>query len=117
MTNTLVDQSADSIVQGPAGSPIDVMVTLGQIGVVTRMRIGYIVDSLMRAEDYLKFQISCDRRPRRWVIVKLERNDTYSIEVGRLRKKFYWTIEKQLEDVYADQLGEVIERLFVEVFS
>jgi hypothetical protein len=117
MTSTVVDQSADSIVNGPKGSPIDVMQTIDQIGLDVRMQIGYVVSSLMYAEDYIKFQISLDRRPRRWVIVKLDRSDTYSIEVGRLQKKFYWTIDKQLEGVYAEQLGEVIKRLFVEVYS
>lgn len=116
-TRTPVDQSAESITNGAPGADIDVMTALNQIGVVVRMRIGFVVGSVLYARDWFKFQISLDHRPRRWVIVKLNADDTYSVEVGRLVKKFYWTIEKQLDDVYAENLGEVIERLFVEVYS
>lgn len=116
-TKTPVDQSADSITNGPAGLDIDVMTALNQIGVVRRMRIGFVVGSVLYDRDWFKFQVSLDHKARRWVIVKLNADDTYSVEFGRLVKKFYWAIEKQLDGVYADNLGEVIERLFVEVYS
>lgn len=118
MTNTeMVDQSTESIVRGPRGREIDVMQTLHQVGLQTRWRIGYVVSSLMYDRDYIKFQVSCGGRRRMWVIVKLAADDTYSIEVGRLQKKFYWRIEHQLHDVYGDQLSGIIEQLFVEVYS
>lgn len=110
MTNT------ESILNGPSGKAIDVWSVLDQIGLTRRMRIGFVQSSLLRAADYIKFQVSCDGRRRRWVIVKLAADDTYSVEFGRVRK-FDWIIDKQIEGVYAGQLGEVIERYYVEVYS
>lgn len=111
MTNT------ESILSGPRGRAIALWATLDQIGLTRRMRIGFVQSSLMRAEDYIKFQVSCDGRRRRyWVIVKLEANDTYSVEFGYSRR-FDWIVARQIEGVYADQLGEVVERLYVEVYS
>lgn len=117
MTNTLKDQTAQSIVSGAPGRKIAPMTVIDQIGITTRMRIGYIPSSLMYSKDYIKFQVSLDRKPRRWVIVKLDASDTYSIEFGRLVKKFYWTIDAQFEGIYGDALGAVIERVFEEVYS
>jgi hypothetical protein len=114
MTNTVATQS---IVAGPQGLPINVNRTIAQIGIVVRMRVGYVSDSLMYAEDYIKFQVSCAPKRRHWVIVKLDGGDTYSVEFGRLKNKFDWHIAAQVEGIYGDVLGEVIERLYQEVYA
>ena len=42
------------------------------------------------------------------VMVKLAYNDTYTVEFGTLRKG-EWKAKKVIEDVYCDQLGEIID--------
>ena len=110
MTNT------DTILAGPKGRSIHVQTALAQIGRMVLMRTGFQRDTLMYAEDYIKFMLSCHGRRRVWVIVKLDANDTYSVEFGRMNR-INWTVLAQLEGIYGDVLGEVIERMYVEVYS
>lgn len=117
MANTNTPLRSDpSIVELPHGKDIDVMATLEQIGFWTRARIGFVVGSVLYDRSYFKFQISLDHKPRRWVVIKLV-GDLYTIEIGRLVKKFYWRVEKTLEGVGAEELSEVLERLFQEVYA
>ncbi len=111
MTNTEV---AQSILVGPAGRAIDVRQTLNSITRWTLARVGF--HDLMYSTDYLKFRVTCGGRRKFWCVVKLESNDTFSVEFGRLRK-FDWIVAAQLTHVYADVLGEVIENLYTDVYE
>jgi hypothetical protein len=112
----MTDTETQSILHGPRGRAIDPALAIEQIGLMTRMRIGW--HNPMYDVDYVKGQVSCGGRRKFWLIVKLERNDTYSIEFGKLvRKSFDWHVAAQVEGVYADQLSETIERVYQEVYS
>ena len=66
---------------------------------------------------YIQFDVKVGRKYR--VIVKLAPSDTYSVEIGRMRKPRGSSIREyevlsQEHDVYCDVLGEVVERMCVE---
>lgn len=61
-------------------------------------------------DGYIQFDVKLTRKLR--VIVKLAGDDTYSVEIGRIRKMDYVVIE-QAHGVHCDQLGRVVEDLAV----
>ena len=66
---------------------------------------------------YIQFDVKMGRKYR--VIVKLAPSDTYSVEIGRMRRPRGSSIREyevlsQEHDVYCDVLGEVVERMCVE---
>lgn len=61
-------------------------------------------------DGYIQFDVKLTRKLR--VIVKLAGDDTYSVEIGRIRKLEYVVIE-QAHGVYCDELGRTVEDLVV----
>lgn len=53
------------------------------------------------------------------MVVKLAGDDTYSVELGQLRKPrggmLEYRVIKQLHGIYGDQLGKIVYDLFQEV--
>lgn len=73
---------------------------------------------LMRDEraGYLQFDVRITRKLR--VVVKLAMDDTYSVELGRMRRPrgvalAEYEVLEQLRGIHADQLGETVERMCV----
>lgn len=101
----IVDQAEQSIVRQP-NRPADAAITLRQIGSMVLASCGardYLRDD---TNGYVKFRIGNGRR---WCIVALAADDTYSIEVGRLRK-FDWIIDLQEHGIYAEDLPAAVRR-------
>lgn len=68
----------------------------------------------MYAEDsgYVQFDIKLTRKLR--VVIKLLGDDTYGVEVGRMKRNLDYVVLDQVRGIYADQLGETVERMCVE---
>lgn len=67
---------------------------------------------------YIQFDVTLGHKYR--VIVKLDADDTYAVEIGRLRKSSGSSIREyqvlsQVRGIYWDVLGEVIERACLKV--
>jgi hypothetical protein len=60
---------------------------------------------------YIQFDVLITRRLR--VVVKLDADDTYAVEVGRMRKLEYAVI-RQVRGLTCEVLGEVVEEMVVE---
>lgn len=110
MTNT---PALTSILDTP-GRPMDSRVAFNQIGGARLYRLG--AKDFLYGPHFIKFRVTCSPRRSVGVIVKLELNDIYSVEFGKL-KQLDWVILDQQESVYSDCLGEVIERMYQEVYS
>jgi len=61
----------------------------------------------MKDEDTLSFKFKGNRKVNHCSI-KLNGNDTYNIEFGKIKKYSYKVIEK-IDDVYCDQLASTFE--------
>lgn len=101
----------ESITQEPKGRPIDISVAIGQhISRATRMSVGWQPGTVITAGDWFKVKVS----RKYWLIVKLNAQDTYDVEVGRLRKKDglpTYTPLQQAHGVYAEQLSATVRAL------
>jgi len=69
---------------------------------------------------YIQFDVTLGRKYR--VIVKLDADDTYAVEIGQMRKPRGSSIREyqvlsQVRGIYWDVLGETIERAALEVAS
>lgn len=67
---------------------------------------------LMRDEQagYIQFDVRITKKLR--VVVKLAGDDTYSVEIGRMRMRtLEYQVLEQERGIYADQLGATVERL------
>ena len=51
------------------------------------------------------------------IIVTLDPSDTYSIQVGRLVRKFDWSVKGEAEGIDADNLTRMIDGLFSKAFG
>jgi hypothetical protein len=96
----------------------DHRVTVRQIGRMTLMRMGardFVHDD---RNGELWFRVGAGN-PHRKVSVVLRADDTYAIEIGKLKRRtFEWVTEATAgvdQGIYGDMIGEVIDRLFVEV--
>lgn len=95
----------------------DSRVTIRQIGGDTLAAIGARDYVQSDAAGWLHFRVGSGRRVRK-VTITLTAADTYDVEVGRMDRKTYeWISEARAENVYADNLGGTVYRLFVEVES
>lgn len=66
---------------------------------------------------YVQFDFNLTRKLR--VVVKLDADDTYAVELGRMRKPRggslpEYRVIKQVRGVYCDALGETVEEMCVE---
>jgi hypothetical protein len=92
--------------------PADGEVTIRQISRATRMRLA--------ARDWMKddqggllqFRIGSGST-NRMVAIRLQPSDTYRIDVCVMRKLVLY-VRASVEGVYADDLSETLERLYVE---
>lgn len=95
--------------------------TLDQIGRMTLMRMGARDVVYDDANGQVWFRVGAGN-PHRKVIVVLRSDDTYAVEIGRLRRRRgdapQWVTEATAgidQGIYGDMIGEIIDRLFVEV--
>lgn len=106
--------ASESVINnGRPGRSIDPVETYSQIGMWTLAELG--AKNKAYSKDYIQFDVTLVRSRR--VIVKLDANDTYSVEIGRMRKIDYlptYEVLSQVTDIYCDQLSEVIRRAVLE---
>lgn len=88
------------------GRNIDVRQTMQHIGVSVLMSVGYQPKTLVYDVDYLKFKVS----RRFWLVVKLNGNDLYDVEVAVVYKSEYQVCEQVL-DVPAERLSEIVREV------
>jgi hypothetical protein len=88
-------------------------IILGQINALdfwARARWG--VKQLLGTENGL--MMNCNRGIK--IIVTLDPSDTYTVQVGRLRK-FDFTVKGEASDVYAEDLVRITDGLFSDAFG
>jgi hypothetical protein len=68
-----------------------------------------------REDATVGVQFNCTKRIK--IIVKLDADDTYSIEIGRLVGRFDYTKRAERDGVYAEQLVKVIDAEFSRAFG
>lgn len=73
-------------------------------------RLGVRNRAFSNESGYIQFDIKITRVLR--VIVKLMADDTYAVEIGRIRKMEYVVIE-QMRGIYGDVLGQTVEALCI----
>lgn len=89
---------------GIATRDADPQVILSQIGRMTLMSLG--AREVVNLGCGIRFNVG--RGKSRKVVVKLAANDTYAVEVVRLRRDFTAVSEFFAEGVYCDQLAELL---------
>jgi len=111
MTETVTPLAA-----GAPGRDLDLNTMLRQVDQWTWMRMGVHANSLgwAVASDYAHHRLP--GRPGQRLTVKLAADDTYSLEVGRMRKLTY-TVLAQRHGVTADQLAATLEELYSTLHS
>jgi hypothetical protein len=65
------------------------------------------------ADGYIQFDAKITNRKLR-VIVKLSADDTYAVEIGKMTRSLDYAVLSQMRGIYADNLGETVERMCVE---
>lgn len=88
------------------GRNIDVRTTLQHIGTNVLMSVGYQPKTLTYDVDYVQFKVS----RRFWMIVKLNTQDLYDVEVGTMRKTEYKVVE-QRHDVPVETLAKTVREI------
>jgi hypothetical protein len=92
-----------SIVNDQRGRSINVRETLQQIGAPVLMSIGAHMRTLVYDVDYIKLKVS----RRFWMVVKLNGQDLYDVEIGRVVKGEYKVVEQVL-NVPVENLRSVV---------
>lgn len=82
----------------------DARTILSQIGNMTLMSLG--ARDIVDLGCGIRFTVG--RGKSRKVVVKLAANDTYSVEFVRIKQNFTAVSEFFAEDIYCDQLAEVL---------
>lgn len=93
------------------GRPLNLGTMLGQVDRWTWMRMGVHANSTgwSVASDYAHHRLPGRRGQR--LMIKLDADDRYSVEIGRLWKLDYRVLG-QLHGISSDQLAETIEALY-----
>lgn len=60
--------------------------------------------------DTVGVQFNCNKKIK--IRIVLDASDTYSIEIGRLKGRFYYAKLFETSDIYAESLVHVIDRAF-----
>jgi hypothetical protein len=60
---------------------------------------------------YIQFDVELTKKLR--VVVKLQSDDSYAVEIGRIKLGKEYTVLEQHRGIYYDQLGELVERMVV----
>lgn len=116
MTPTAPRYSA--VIQDEPAAEIDAATAFAQIGNRRMYALG--ARDRMHAERYAQFDATLFGRRKLRVIITITPADTYSVEIGRVgtgRRLGQWTSLKVVRDVYADALGEIIERAVEQQWS
>jgi hypothetical protein len=121
MEDTMDTQTTEAVnVVNESATRIDALTAFRQInhGDAWRMaRLGAHNRMHSESNGYIEFDVTLGRKYR--VIVKLDADDTYAVEIGRLRKPRGSSIREyqvlsQVRGIYWDALGETIERAALE---
>ena len=89
---------------GIATRDADARTILAQIGTLTLMSLG--AREIVNLGCGIRFNVG--RGKSRKMIVKLAANDTYAVEVVRLRRDFTAVSEFHTDGIYCDQLAEIL---------
>jgi hypothetical protein len=93
----------------------DTNVVWNLIATGRKMRIGlrdYMYSNAETGTQYVQFDTGMGRAKRRF-IVTVAPDDTFSVEVGRLKGRMCeWVSIEVARGTYFDSLGEVVERMF-----
>jgi hypothetical protein len=117
MEDTMTAQTAAAVsVVNELATQIDARTAFQQINYGDAWRMARLgAHNRAYSEDcgYIQFDVTLGRKYR--VIVKLDADDTYAVEIGRLRKPRGSSIREyqvlsQVRGIYWDVLGETIER-------
>lgn len=107
MTVKSLDLPVEQSIWRMPARPADHRVTLHQIGPMVLASCGardYIRDD---EAGLIKFKIGNGRR---WCTVKLLADDTYGVEIGRMRKLDYLVVDQQL-GIHAEDLPRVVREM------
>jgi hypothetical protein len=74
-----------------------------------------VKEALALGPDTRGVQFNCTKRIK--IIIKLDADDTYSIEIGRLVGRFDYAKRYEISTVYAGELAIVIDRAFSGAFG
>lgn len=106
MPKLITRPASESCLNGKPGRDMDHLTTYQQIGTWTLLELG--AKNRLYSTDYIQFDTAAKRRR---VIVKLDADDTYTVEIGRVVKVNYlptYQVISQLSGVYCDQLAEIV---------
>jgi hypothetical protein len=99
-----------SIMNEAEGRKISLSEAVRQIGIPTMMSVGWQPKTVISGGDWFRVKVS----RRYWLVIKLNAEDLYDVEVGRIRKKDglqeYSPIEQE-HNVSAGDLAKVVLRL------
>jgi len=65
------------------------------------------VKNLAGGEDHLQMHLVRNLSKAKYLSIKLEANDTYTMTFSKLDRNYNLIIIKEIENVYADQLQEI----------
>jgi len=65
------------------------------------------VKNLAGGEDHLQMHLTRNSSKAKYLSIKLETNDTYTMTFSKLDRNYNLIIIKEIENVYADQLQEI----------
>jgi hypothetical protein len=103
-----------SVIEGP-DTGIDSQVAYRQIMATDRWRLARLAARDLFYDEtagYIQFDVKITKNRR--VIVKLAANDTYSVEIGRVKTVDYlptYLVLAQEHDVHCEDLGATVERM------
>jgi hypothetical protein len=99
-----------------ASTSIDAQETFRQlrIGDSWRLvRLAAVNLCFSEADGYVQFDAKVTNKKLR-VVIKLLGDDTYAVEIGRMKKSLDYVVLNQVRGIFGDQLGETVERMCVE---
>jgi hypothetical protein len=65
------------------------------------------------ADGYAQFDAKITSKKLR-VVIKLQGDDTYAVEIDRMKKSLDYVVLDQVRGIFNDQLGETVERMCIE---
>jgi hypothetical protein len=77
------------------------------------VRLAAVNICFSKSDGYVQFDAKITTKKLR-VVIKLQGDDTYAVEIGRMKRSLDYVVLDQVRGIYADQLGETVERMCVE---
>jgi hypothetical protein len=77
------------------------------------VRLAAVNICFSEADGYVQFDAKITNKKLR-VVIKLLSDDTYAVEIGRMKRSLDYVVLDQVRGIYTDQLGETVERMCVE---